>query len=261
MRIICLANSYKNQGRCIAGIAQESGQWIRPISDLDDGRIPLDSNFIQAQNINILDILDIPIDSNKKSGHEIENIGYKNLPWQRVGTIEIASLLPYCEDELLYPDYKKAIPYELLKSDAPVRTLQLIQVKSFSCHKNNRGKWRGTIADEKFHLENIDFSITDPITLEKLEHNPLLSPHCLICLSFGQPWQPDPITPNLCYRLVAGVVELLPELEQIIKEMAKSSWSIQQGKEYLKQEFGKTSRYQLTEAEAKKFLDYLRSLG
>jgi hypothetical protein len=112
MEIICLANSYKHHERCIAGIDRESGQWVRPISELEDGRIPLDNNFIQTSKIRILDILSIPIDSERKSGYEIENIGYKNLPWQIIGKAEVANLLQFCEGNLLYPDYRKSIPYQ-----------------------------------------------------------------------------------------------------------------------------------------------------
>jgi hypothetical protein len=261
MKMICLANSYKHQGRCIAGIDQESGRWFRPISALEDGRIPLDSNFIQTQEISTLDILNIPVDIEKKSGHEVENIGYKNLPWQILGKAEVVDLLRYSEDNLLYSDYGKAIPYAYLKSQAPVRTLQLIGTKSFSCRKNSRGRWRAIIADEKYDLVDFDLSITDPIILEKLDRNEYVSPHCLLCLSLGQPWQPDSNTPLLCYRLIAGVVELPPELQLITREMEKLSWSIEQGREYLRVKFGKISRYQLTETEAKQFLSFLRSGG
>ena len=261
MEIICLANSYKHQGRCIAGIDRESGQWFRPISELEDGRIPLDNNCIQTGEISILDILSIPIDSERKSGHETENIGYKNLPWAIIGKAEVANLLQFCEGDLLYPDYGKSIPYEYLKSQAPVRTLQLIEVKSFCCLKNSRGKWRGIIADAQYDFADFDLSITDPIILEKLDREEEINPHCLICLSLGQPWQSDVNLPLSCYRLIAGVVELLPEIQLIATEMERLSWSREQGKEYLKEKFGKVSRYQLTENEAKQFLDFLRSGG
>jgi hypothetical protein len=59
--------------------------------------------------------------------------------------------------------------------------------------------------------------------------------------------------------LIAGVVELLPELQLIIREMEKLSWSTERGREYLSEKFGKISRYQLTETEAKQFLLFLRS--
>jgi hypothetical protein len=257
MQIICLANSYKNQGKCIAGIDQESGKWVRPISGLEDGRIPLGTECIPSDSIKILDILNIPVDIERKFGHEIENIGYKNSPWQVIGSAEVVNLLRYCEHNLLFPDYGRMIPYEYIKSQAPVRTLQLIEAKSFSCHKNSQGKWRGVIADEKYDSADIDLSITDPIVLERLNRGENLSSHCLLCLSLGQPWQPDSDTPLRCYRLIAGMIELLPELQLIIEEMEKVSWSTEQGRQYLKEQFGKSSRYQLTAAEAKQFLSFL----
>ena len=60
MNVICLANSYKHYDRCIAGIESTSGQWIRPVSDLDDGRIPKNDRFIKAEEITLLDRVDIP---------------------------------------------------------------------------------------------------------------------------------------------------------------------------------------------------------
>ncbi len=257
MEIICLANSFKHQGRCIAGIDRKSGQWVRPVSDLDDGRIPIDSKLIPVDRIRTLDILSIPIDFNKTSGHEIENLGYENSPWQIIGQAEVASLLKYCEQELLFPNYGKAIPYEDLEAKAPVRTLQLLEVKSFICRRNSNGKWRGVIADKKYNFVDIDLSITDPIILEKLNRNESISSHCLLCLSLSQPFQKEVNGSLLCYRLIAGVIEILPELELISREMARIAWTTEQGRQYLKEKFGKISRYQLTEIEAKEFLAYL----
>jgi len=261
MEIICLANSFKNQGRCIAGIDRQSGQWVRPISDFDDGRIPVDNEFIPASNIRILDILNIPIDIGKKSGHEVENIGYINSPWQIIDRAKVVDLLKYREEKLLFPNYEKAIPYQYIETQAPVRTLQLVEVKSFACHKNSQGKWRGVIGDEKYDFADINLSITDPLILEKLNQGQTISSHCFVCLSFGQPWRPDASSPLQCYRLIAGVVELLPELQLITKEMERLSWSTEQGKQYLQEKSGKKSRYQLTETEAKQFLSHLKSSG
>jgi hypothetical protein len=53
----------------------------------------------------------------------------------------------------------------------------------------------------------------------------------------------------------------MPEIRLIATEMERLSWSREQGKEYFKEKFGKVSRYQLTENEAKQFLDFLRSGG
>jgi len=261
MEIICLANSFKHQGRCIAGIDRQSGRWVRPISSCDDGRIPTNNRYIPVHRIGVLDILRIPVcDINDRVGHEIENVRYANSAWEIIGKAEIANLLKYREAELLFPQYGKSIPYAYLQTQAPVRSLQLVEVKSFVCHQNSQGKWRGIIADEKYDFADMELSITDPVALEKLNRGQTISPHCLLCLSLSQPFQKEPTSPPLCYRLIAGVIELLPELEMIVQEMDRLSWSTEQGRKYLKEKYGKISRYQLTRAEARELLAFLRNI-
>ncbi|MGK7889220.1 MAG: hypothetical protein AB4042_07790 [Leptolyngbyaceae cyanobacterium] len=255
-----MANSYKNQGRCIAGIDEQSGRWIRPISKLDDGRIPVNFQSIGTEHIALLDIVDIPLEPESPGGYEVENRGYANLPWSIIGKAPLAHLLPYCEDQLLYPQYGKAIPFRCLEVRSPVRTLQLIEVTALSCCKNHRDRWRGIIADEQYGLATVQLSITDPIALDRLERGLSLSSHCLLCMSFSKPWCSDPTDELLCYRLIAGVIELLPELEMILMEMQRVSWAIAQGRQYLHDHFDKQSRYQLTQLEAQQFLNDLRKL-
>ena len=56
---------------------------------------------------------------------------------------------------------------------------------------------------------------------------------------------------NLVYRPFA--------IQNISNEMNRIGWNIEQGKEYLKTNFNKVSRYQLDKNELIKFLRYLRS--
>lgn len=270
MEIICLANSYKRQGRCIAGIDSVSGRWIRPISHLDDGRIPLGNQSIPVEQISILDRVYIPVDPAKKLGkenYEVENIRYKNEIWRITGKAHIPELLRHCESSLIHPNGGRAIPFEELQSIAPVRTLQLIEVMSLSCHKSDRdqwsdrNKWRAVIGDLRYGLVNYDLSITDPVATERLNQGEPLSPHCLLCLSLSKPWYSETVHKHLCYRLIAGIIELLPELQLILTEMQRLSWTQEQGRQYLEQQFGKQSRYQLTEAEARQFLSDLKTMG
>ena len=66
-RIIVLANSYKKQGRCIAGrIVDERdavGDWVRPISDQAEGELlPRHVRTADGSPLRILDIVDVPLD-------------------------------------------------------------------------------------------------------------------------------------------------------------------------------------------------------
>lgn len=260
MKIICLANSYKHKGRCIAGIDLQSGRWIRPISHLESGKISEDNPHINAKHIQLLDIVDIPINPKEKLGHEIENYRYHNGFWQVMGKTKIIDLLPHCESTLLYPEFDRCIPFQYFEKQSPVRTLQLIEVKSLYCYRNEYDKPRVRILDKEYSIGNTELSITDPIILAKLDYQHSFICHGLVCLSFGQPWSKNDWEELMCYRLVAGVVEIFPELEMILMEMDRIGWNYDRGREYLHYHFNKESRYQLTQPQAQQFLEYLKNL-
>ncbi|WAS05799.1 hypothetical protein LQF76_02585 [Gloeomargaritales cyanobacterium VI4D9] len=262
-RVICLANSYKHQGRCIAGIAVDSGEWIRPISELDDGRIPTNDSRIPSEQINLLDIVDITLTKERGSGYERENRLYTNQNWNILGKAEVIQILRYREQQLLYPEFGRKVPSAYLSKIKPAQTLQLIEVKQILWEKYEyaeSSKFKAFLLDEIYDCTEIGFSITDPITLSKLRQGQPVSSHCLLCMSFSQPFQGSNDPEPMCYRLVAGVIELLPEIEMIGQEMQRVGWTITEGRSYLQTQFSKESRYQLTDSEAQAVVQFLQTL-
>ncbi|QHV00776.1 dual OB domain-containing protein [Synechocystis sp. CACIAM 05] len=259
MEVICLANSYKHHGRCFAGIAPQHPRWIRPICR-QGGTIPAEDQLIDVTNIKILDVVDLPLESEQAEGHEEENFYYRREPWRIVRRSTVAEIIRYCDKQVFYPQFEKSIPYDYLEQRAPVKSLQIIEVKHLQCLRDHKHKWRGIIQDSHYRLQGTKLSITDPITLEKLESQQSISPHCLLTLSFSQPWHPDGEKELKCYRLIAGVIELWPELELILMEMRRLGWTEERGRSYLQENFGKRSRYELTIEECQRFLFYLQNL-
>lgn len=261
MILICLANSYKNHGRCVAGIDPQSGQWVRPFSPSLDGAIPVDNPLIDVDKIQLLDLVEIPLNSQETRGYERENQGYYPARWQVVGKAKMTELLKYRERQLLYPQFSCFISFDDLKAqkrlNGKLRTLQLIEVKSFRAYRNSWGKYRGKIEDQSYGIGDCELSITDPFLRDKLAQNQSVSRHCLLCMSLGQPWQAEPGMESRCYRLIAGVIELLPEIEQIQNAMERAGWDQSRGRRYLQENFNKSSRYELTAPEAQGFLKIL----
>ena len=92
MRIICLANSYKYNGRCIAGL-NEAGRWVRPVSSGKKRAIDKETRII-------LDSLEIPLHAHGPSdGCQPENKLLKAGQWKKVGIAKPKDLLKYCEDD------------------------------------------------------------------------------------------------------------------------------------------------------------------
>ena len=60
--VICLANSRKHGAFCFAGIDSESGKWVRPVSQLDDGRVERAAMTDDGTLPGLCDIVEIPLD-------------------------------------------------------------------------------------------------------------------------------------------------------------------------------------------------------
>lgn len=209
--IICLANSLKHNGRCVAGIDIATGQWIRPVSRLSSGRISVERSTINGEPIQPLDLVEIPL-ANTGQGYECENRLILPGDWQRLDKVGAETMLQYCEQELLYSDHNdwiNAVPYSylLILPLEERRTLQIIETHHFRVWQNEYGKWKGGIplTDGTRMVANI----TDPVLCRKLHEGYVLNQRCLVALSFSQPWKkPDVDSELLCYRLIVGVVEL-----------------------------------------------------
>jgi hypothetical protein len=211
MRIICLTNSSKNSGRCISGIEVSTGEWVRPVDkNMEDGRIPGTITYSDGRELKTLDIVDIPI-SNEKYGDEKENKVVLGYQWKYIAKAKVSDIRPYCDASILYSqneDFLNFIPHLYLKSLAVEnrRTLQVIETSNFSAYINQYGKKRGKIPLKSG--KTLDLPITDPEMYSRLDAREKISPHCLIVLSFGQPWSSKEDGDKLCYRLIASVLEL-----------------------------------------------------
>lgn len=216
-KIVCLANSWKNRERCLAGIDLDSEKWVRPVCDRDerysnDGRIPRSVRLLEGREPELLDIIEIPLShTGNNFGFECENLSILSGPWRYLGKAQAASLIKYCSGfKHILHNSEKAVSPDYLRSRPSVqrRSLQLVQVNDFSVAKNKGGSgWRGTFSSHGARLVNA--KITDPILTEKLEEGHSPSPVCLLTMSLSMPFPlNEPNTPPLCWKLIAGVIEL-----------------------------------------------------
>ncbi|MGQ0778365.1 MAG: dual OB domain-containing protein [Pseudonocardiales bacterium] len=76
-RLICLANSRKHGGRCIAGrelLARNPGEWIRPVSDRENEAVSKqERQYEDGSDPRVLDIIDVPLIGPRSKPHQPEN--------------------------------------------------------------------------------------------------------------------------------------------------------------------------------------------
>lgn len=75
--IVCLANSRKHNGRCIAGIElidRRPTQWVRPVSDRPGAEVSeYERQYPDGSDPRVLDILEVPLLDPAPDGYQTEN--------------------------------------------------------------------------------------------------------------------------------------------------------------------------------------------
>ncbi|BDA71698.1 hypothetical protein CAL7716_058640 [Calothrix sp. PCC 7716] len=259
-KIICLANSYKLRERCVAGIDISTGKWIRPVyGQYADGRIPKQLSTINGREPNVLDILEVPL-LNTSHGYECENSLISSGQWKFIKKASIDDLVPYCENQILYSQWQKSVPFSFIQTLQLQnrRTLQLIKPSRITLYKyEDTKKWEASF----FITNNQQFKckITDISLINKLNSGAKLSEECLFTMSFSQPYQRHLSEEETCWRLIASVIEL-SDIDSILFEMKRIGWTKEHGRSYLQTTYNKLTRRELTNVQTKEFLNYLKSL-
>jgi hypothetical protein len=216
-RIVVLANSWKHHDWCLAGIDLETGRWVRPVTDLDDGRVPVNSMKLGGYFPQMLDVLEIPLDSTGPDfGFESENRSILPGLWYLSGKMMPGDIEKYASQScyVLHNRKKYVTPTALLQKPFEKRvTLQLIRVDNFEVRdarkeQMDKPNWKGIILSGKWKLE---VKITDPVFIERLDSGHKPSPSCFLTMSLSMPYKPsgwDEDEEPACWKLIAGVIEL-----------------------------------------------------
>jgi hypothetical protein len=224
-QIICLSNSQKLGGRCIAGIDIHTGQWIRPICDSGDGSVPRLTRLVEGREPELLDIIDIPLASSCQDADVCENFIIAPGPWHLRGKANPTDVIRYCRNttDILHnpskyvrPSYLKKLPF------AQRSSLQLVETTSMTVVKKGSG-WRGSLQTSNGKLTNA--SITDPVLRAKLESGYQLHGPLLVTVSLSLPYIPEGMDnwegEAACWKLIAGVIEIPRIVSQPISTMSR----------------------------------------
>lgn len=216
-RFVVLANSWKHQDWCLAGIDLETGKWVRPVTELEDGRVPKARMDLDGHFPALLDVLEAPLDTTGPDfGFECENRTILSGKWRRVGRLTPQDVLKYATqpDLVLHNEKKYVSVGELRRKPFHQRTtLQLIKVDDFrvrDARKTDTTKpnWVGVIMSGEKELE---VKITDPVYSNKLNRGWKAARECLLTMSLGMPYKPPEWGEKgkpVCWKLIAGILEL-----------------------------------------------------
>ncbi|MFH1581570.1 MAG: hypothetical protein ABIC39_05795 [Pseudomonadota bacterium] len=215
--IICLANSIKINGRCIAGKDTTDHDWIRPVSESYTGELSKEQIIdADGKEPDLLDILRIPIKSRSPKYYQPENATVGSEKWQKKGRFREEDLDGICDKTPLlwdnsHPDNNR-ISLGHIKSCHSMSSLLLVRVNQISIARANyqeKKKYRAS-----FNYEGIEYDlpVTDPKIRKEFENAPpgkypLKARKFFLCISLTEPFQNlDSSEEACCYKLVASII-------------------------------------------------------
>lgn len=219
-RMLCLANSRKLSGRCIAGIeltgANVAAGWMRPVSDrLHEEVSEHERQYEDGSDPRLLDIIDVPLLEPRPNGYQQENwLLDPAYYWQKAGEADAGSLAGlvappgplWINGEHSYHGMNDRIPLEVTAGlDS---SLMLIRVDEVQLHVFAPGEAFGN-AKRRVHGAFVHAGmryrlwVTDPHYerdyLRQPNGNYPLGP-CYLTISLGEPLD------GMVYKLIAGII-------------------------------------------------------
>jgi hypothetical protein len=223
--LICLANSRKLGGRCVAGLRLDHSGWLRPVSPLPEGTLfAADYTLADGTEATPLDVIQVGLKTPRPDPHHPENWLMDGSPWTLITRPMGAELAPVLQSALvtgpeLLGSLTARIPFEDLQKQPAKASLALIAPESlYLFHQPNyRGKpqargrfWLGTGNQTYIY----DLAITDPqweacIVKQKAPHTLEQSrSKFLLLISLGEPLD------HYCYKFIATILPLPLALAQ-----------------------------------------------
>lgn len=219
-RIICLANSRKLHGRCVAGVeltADKVVGWIRPVSAREHQEVSeYERQYQDGSDPTLLDIIDVPLLEHRPTDYQQENwILDPQYYWEKVGVFERADLDKIAERAgTLWRNgistshgRNDRIPVDQASEES--NSLKLVYVDNLGLRVFAPGTAFGNSkrrVQARFSFDGSEYAlwITDPhIEQEFLAKEDRVYSYgsCFLTVSLGEPYD------NFCYKLVAAVLK------------------------------------------------------
>jgi hypothetical protein len=221
--IVCLANSRKLTGRCVAGKEWDGrapGAWCRPVSARDRGELTAERWYFSTwRDPQLLDLIQVGLVEPRPSGCQKENyLVDTGVRWRFAGRVAPRQL----ESGLDHPDgplwmngestaggLNDRVPAAIAEKQHD--SLVLVQPEQLTITVNTEGADRGNPRRRvrgHFLLAAHDyvFAVTDPIVEKEILGHPdgfsseLQKP--ILCISLSEKFEMQ----NACYKLIAGVM-------------------------------------------------------
>ena len=215
--VVCLANSRKYGGRCIAGKVIDDGLppiWFRPVSTHPDGALSVcDVRFEDGRCPQLLDVLEIPV--KRPSTHDFQKENWlisDDYYWDSEARFE-GNLSNLCDDvDTLWFNTSRhphSCNDSVSESDLPAvhSSLLLIEPEMMRIRVVQFGGKKSVRARFCYRDVWYDLKVTDPVVEAHYKERPVCveiikTRPLYLCISLGLPFR------GHAYKLVASIIGL-----------------------------------------------------
>lgn len=219
-RILCLANSYKHDHRCVAGISLATKEWVRLVGRQVPGCLTVrEASYTDGKQAALLDVFEAELAERCGSSAHPEDVYVTERPWRRVqrfdGTAAASFLAEFVSKEsVVLQGYSDRVPADRFEKTPAKCSLGLTHPDDLWWWiREENGKRRNRALFRLGHLGRVryDLAVTDPAWLKLMNQLPAgIYPHALLSggkpaktfltISLSEPFE------GFHYKLVAGVV-------------------------------------------------------
>ncbi len=219
-RIVCLANSRKLQGRCLAGrelIGGRPAGWIRPVSDREHEEVSeYERQYEDGSDPRLLDVIDIPVREPRPRGYQHENwliedseywVRVGRFSWTDLGSLANSSETLWLDGHHTFNGENDCIPLD--QAAAVESSLKLVYVNTMQLSVFKPGEAFGNLkrrVQASFQIGGRRYAlwVTDPL-IERAylarEDGDYNLGESYLTISLGEPYE------GRCYKLVAAVIQ------------------------------------------------------
>jgi hypothetical protein len=221
--IVCLANSRKLTGRCVAGKQWDGcrpGAWCRPVSARERGELTAERWYAKSwRDPKLLDLIQVGLLEPRPSGFQTENhLVDASIKWRFIGRVPAQCLLASLDqpkgalwvngestsgglNDRLHAALAERQPNSLVLIQPELLLIRVNTEAANTDHARRRVRGQFSLAGHEYIL-----SITDPVVEDAILRNPdgfsaeLQQP--ILCISLSEKF----VAQNACYKLIAGVI-------------------------------------------------------
>jgi hypothetical protein len=222
-RIVCLANSYKHDHRCVAGISLDTKQWVRLVRQTVPGCLTLkETCYPDGREAALLDVFEAELGEECGSNSHPEDVIVTGKPWRPLRRFDeprdARFLAAYVsKGPAILQGYGDRVYGRKIEGTPVEKSLELIHPENlwwWIREENGKRKNRAIFRIGHVVRACYDLAVTDPVWLEKLRPLPAgIYPHTrffdgkppktLLTISLSEAFD------GFHYKLVAGVANLM----------------------------------------------------